>query len=149
MQGMCFGIEIMPSTDCAKSSRVRLLLVDDDERVLNQMSLLLSGEFEIAGRAHDGEQMVSDVERLNPDVIVADISMPGLDGIDATRMILGRHPGALVILFTMHQESDVVHRALEAGARGYVYKLRGIDDVIKAIHSVLRGEDFVSSGCLN
>ena len=91
MQGMCFGTEIMPSTDCAKSSRVRLLLVDDDERVLNQMSLLLSDEFEIAGRAHDGEQMVTDVERLNPDVIVADISMPGLDGIDATRMILGRH----------------------------------------------------------
>ena len=149
MQGMCFGTEIMPSTDCAKSSRVRLLLVDDDERVLNQMSLLLSDEFEIAGRSHDGEQMVTDVERLNPDVIVADISMPGLDGIDATRMILGRHPDALVILFTMHQEPDVVHRALEAGARGYVYKLQGIDDVIKAIHSVLRGEDFVSSGCLN
>ncbi len=149
MRGMSLGTETMLSTGGAKTSRVRLLLVDDDERLLNHMSLLLSGEFEIAGRSHDAEQMVTDVERLNPDVIVADVSMPSLDGIDAMRMILGRHPDALIIMFTMHPESDVVHRALEAGARGYVYKLQGIDDVIKAIHSVLRGEVFVSSSCLN
>lgn len=139
----------MSSAGSTSSGRVRLLLVDDDERVLNQMSLLLSEEFEILGKAHDGEQMVVDAERLSPDVIVADVSMPGLDGIEATRTILGRRPGALVVMFTMYQELDIVHKALDAGARGYVYKLQGVDDVIHAIHSVLRGEVFVSSSCLN
>lgn len=139
----------MSSAGSTSSGRVRLLLVDDDERVLNQMSLLLSEEFEILGKAHDGEQMVVDAERLSPDVIVADVSMPGLDGIEATRAILDRRPGALVVMFTMYQELDIVHKALDAGARGYVYKLQGVDDVIHAIHSVLRGEVFVSSSCLN
>ena len=130
-------------------SRARVLLADDHRGAADALKSLLERDFEVVAVVEDGLALVEAARRLQPDVIVADISMPGLDGIDATRMILGRHPGALVILFTMHQESDVVHRALEAGARGYVYKLRGIDDVIKAIHSVLRGEEFVSSGCLN
>lgn len=132
-----------------KGTPARLLLVDDDERVLDQMCHLLSGEFEIVGRARDGKQMIAEADRLLPDIIVADVSMPNLDGITAMRSVLDRHPGALVILFTMHREPDVVRLALEAGARGYVYKLQGIDDVIQAIHSVLCGDIFVSSKCLN
>lgn len=152
-KGSYFGIELtertMFSIGGVERAPVRLLLVDDDERVLDQMSLLLSERFEIAGVAHDGKQMIAEAERLRPDVIVADVTMPHLDGIEAARLVLSRYPRVLIVMFTMHREPDVVQRALEAGARGYVYKLQGLDDVISAIHSVLHGQIFVSSSCMN
>jgi DNA-binding NarL/FixJ family response regulator len=128
---------------------MRLLLVEDDETMLHQMRLLLSGEFEIAGTAHDGEEMIQAAERLSPDVILADINMPQMDGIEATRQLLSSHPEALVVLYTMHCEPDVVQRALEAGVRGYVYKLQAGEDVIDGLRSVMRGEIFVSACCLS
>jgi DNA-binding NarL/FixJ family response regulator len=128
---------------------IRLLLVDDDRPVLDLMIPLLAEEFEIAGMACDGEEMISATERLCPDVILADIAMPRLDGIEASRRILDSHPEARIVLLTMHREPELVQRALAAGIRGYVHKLTAGDEVITAVHSVLRGEIFVSPSCLH
>ena len=128
---------------------IRLLLVDDNRVILEQMSQLLSEEFEVAGVARDGKEMIEAAERLRPDVIVADIAMPLLDGIEASRQILRSRPETLVVLLTMHREPSLVRRAFEAGVRAYVHKLTAVEEVAKAVHLVLRGEVFVSPSCAN
>ena len=128
---------------------IRLLLVDDNRVILDQLSQLLSEEFEVVGVACDGEEMIEPTERLHPDVIVADIAMPLLDGIEASRRILRSHPEMPIVLLTMHREPAVVQRAFAAGVRAYVHKLTAAEDVGTDVHFVLRGETFISPSCMN
>jgi DNA-binding NarL/FixJ family response regulator len=128
---------------------IRLLIVDDNRVILDQLGQLLSEEFEVAGVARDGEEMIEAAERLRPDVIVADIAMPLLDGIEASRRILQNHPETLIVLLTMHREPALVRRAFAAGVRAYVHKLNAVEEIAKAVHLVLRGEIFVSPSCAN
>jgi DNA-binding NarL/FixJ family response regulator len=127
---------------------VRLLLVDDDHAMLAQLTALLSEEFEIVGTAGGGEAMITAVDSLNPDVVLADIAMPGMDGIEASRRVLRERGPMPIVLLTMHKEPELVQRALSMGVRGYVHKLTAGDEVIPAIYSVLRGEVFVSPSCM-
>jgi DNA-binding NarL/FixJ family response regulator len=125
--------------------RTRVLLVDDHPPVLKQIQNLLAGEFDIVGVADDGETMIAGAAELKPDLIVADIAMPRLDGIEASRRILKDQPRLPIILLTMQNDRQIMQQALRVGVRGYVLKLTAGEDLIPAMREALEGRTFVSS----
>ena len=125
-------------------SRPRVLLADDHPETAELLRTLLQPEFEVIGQVGDGFALVCAAERLSPDVIVSDISMPGLDGIAAAALILLKNPAARIILVTVHGDRFLLERGLAAGALGYVLKVTAGDDLIPAVHAALRGERHVS-----
>jgi DNA-binding NarL/FixJ family response regulator len=127
--------------------RSSVLIADDHEEVLNLLTDLLAPEFDVVGTATDGAAMVSATLALNPDIVVADVEMHGLDGIAATGAVLRTKPAQLVVILTVHNEAGLIRRALEAGARGYVHKPCAGEDLILALHSILGGKTFVSPSC--
>jgi DNA-binding NarL/FixJ family response regulator len=125
-------------------SRIRLLLADDHLETAAQLRQLLQTEFEVIAHVTDGRTLINYAERLSPDVIVSDISMPEVDGITAAAAILRRNPAARIVLVTVHADPSLVTRGLETGALGYVLKCSAGDDLIPAIDAALRGERHVS-----
>jgi DNA-binding NarL/FixJ family response regulator len=125
----------------------RLLLADDHPMMLQGMSALLAQHYEIAGTAADGRDLVEAALRLVPDLIVTDITLPSLNGIDAAIQIKKRLPEIKLIFITMHSNSTTVKAAFEAGASGYVLKSSGIEELLDAISSVLGGGAYVSPHC--
>ena len=126
---------------------LRILLADDHVIVRQGLKALLEREkFDIVGEASDGREAVRLVESLRPDLILLDLSMPLLNGMDATREILKSNPGAKVILLTMHSEDSYVLEALRAGAVGYVVKTRASGELLQAIREVQRGHFYLSPG---
>ena len=125
-------------------SRMRVLLADDHAATVQQWRTLLEPEFEVVGAVGDGEALVDAADRLAPDVIVADIAMPGMSGIVAANTILGRHPAARIVFATVHADRMMLRRGLAAGAYGYVLKVRAGDDLVPAIRAALRGELHIS-----
>ena len=113
-------------------SRVRVLLADDHAATLRRWRGLLEPEFEIVGTVGDGESLVSEAERLAPDVIVTDVVMPGMSGIAAAGAILRRHPAARIVFATIHADSTMLRRSLAAGAMGYVLKGRAGEEIVPA-----------------
>lgn len=103
-------------------------------------------EFELVGQAASGEEAVERVEQLRPDVVLMDIQMPGVNGIEATRRLLKEHPEVGVIVVTMLEEDESVFAAMKAGARGYVVKGAGQADVLRAIRAVAEGEAVFGPG---
>jgi DNA-binding NarL/FixJ family response regulator len=124
--------------------RLRLLLADDHLETAEQLRQLLEPEFEVIAHVTDGRTLVSYAERLSPDAIVSDISMPGLDGIAAAAAILRRNPDARIVLVTVHGDASLVARGLSTGVLGYVLKLTAGEDLVPAIYAALRGERHVS-----
>jgi DNA-binding NarL/FixJ family response regulator len=122
----------------------RLLLADDHRIVLEGLRSLLAPEFELTGIALDGRQMVTDALALRPDVIVADISMPLLNGIDAVRQLREAGCDAKVVFLTMHPDPAYLLRGIKAGALGYVLKHAAADELIVAIRSALAGRLYIS-----
>jgi two-component system response regulator NreC len=102
-------------------------------------------DIEVIGEAADGNEMVEQAENLLPDVVLADISMPNLNGIEATKLIHQRHPEMPVVMITIHTSSSYVIRALRNGARGYVVKNDDFQHVIQAIKAVSLGQRYLSS----
>ena len=121
-----------------------MLLAEDHKGTAEQLRDLLQPHFEVVALVEDGRALVSAVERLLPDVIVADISMPMLDGIEAAVLIRRRDPEARIVLVTVHEERILVTRGLASGALGYVLKDSAGDELVPAIHAALIGERFVS-----
>jgi len=126
--------------------RPRLLLAEDHLQTADLVCALLSAEFDVIARVRDGRALESAAARLSPDVIVSDISMPGLDGIAAASLILFRNPSARIVFMTVHGDPLMVERALATGALGYVVKVVAGDDLLPAVRAALRGERFVSGG---
>jgi DNA-binding NarL/FixJ family response regulator len=124
--------------------RARLLLADDHTETAEQLRRLLRPHFDVVALVEDGRALVSAVARLSPDVIVADISMPDLDGIDATAVILRRDPSARIVLITVHDDPFLVSRGMAAGALGYVLKDAAGDELVAAVHAALGGRRYVS-----
>lgn len=122
----------------------RLLLADDHKIVLEGLRGLLEDRFELVGFAADGRELLALAATLHPDVIVADISMPSLNGIDAARQLRERDPSARIVFLTMHPDATYLARALDAGASGYVLKHAAPDELVTAINAALRGEVYVS-----
>src|SRR5437870_5200727 len=103
-------------------SVTRVLLADDHSLLLTAFEKLLAGECEIVGQVTDGRALVAAAERLRPDVVVLDISMPLLNGLEAARQIKQRSPDVKLIFLTMNEEADVAAEAFRAGAAGYLLK---------------------------
>jgi DNA-binding NarL/FixJ family response regulator len=122
----------------------RLLIADDHKIFVEGMKRLLSADFDIAGVAEDGRKLVAAAEKLRPDVIVADISMPMLNGIDAVRQIKKAHPEITVVFLTMHPDAAYAVSAFKAGGSGYVLKNSAPDELITAIREGLQGRTYVT-----
>jgi DNA-binding NarL/FixJ family response regulator len=126
------------------SAKVRVLLVEDHAVVRSSLSLLLeSYGIQVVGEAADGETAIRLAQELIPDVVLMDITLPGMDGIEATRQITARMPATRVLALTMHSEDVYLVQFLEAGGAGYVRKASADRDVIQAIHTVLAGNTFL------
>ena len=125
--------------------RPTVLLADDHTETAAQLRELLEPDFEVVALVEDGRALVSEAARLTPDVIVTDISMPGLDGIDAAVLIRRRDPEARIVFVTVHSEPVLLERGLAAGALGYVLKDAAGDELVTAVHAALGGQRFISS----
>ena len=124
--------------------RPRILLADDHLGIVQRVTQLLRAVFDIVGTVHTGPEMVSEAVRLNPDVIVADISMPELSGIEAAHQLREKGSTAKVVFLTIHSEDEFVDACLAEGALGYVVKAHMNTDLIPAIHAALSGQLFIS-----
>ncbi|HTN70950.1 MAG TPA: response regulator transcription factor [Methylomirabilota bacterium] len=122
-----------------------ILLIDDHTLFRQGLKSLLQGEgFEIIAEAEDGRNAVKLATKLKPGAVIMDISMPGLNGIDATKQICREWPGAKVIVMSMHRDGHFVLAALKAGAAGYLLKDSAFDELVVALNSVLRGYMYLS-----
>ena len=129
-----------------RSPRPSIVLAEDHEDLLQEMYELLSPEFEVVRLVRGGAALVDAALELRPDVVVSDINMPGLNGIDAGRSIRRQGACDTVILLTVFREPQLVRCALEAGIRGYVLKLDAGEELIAAVKSVLAGNTYLSRG---
>lgn len=124
--------------------RLRVLLADDHKIVAEGLRSLLESEFDFAGVVEDGRALLKAAEKVLPDVIVADISMPLLNGIEAVRQIKNLRPDTKIVFLTMHSDVTYAARAFEAGASGYVLKHSAPSELITAIRAAVKGQTYVS-----
>ena len=128
------------------NARLRVILVDDHELVRQGVRALLQPEadIEVVGQAGDGLAALELVERLRPDVVVADLMLPGLGGLELTRQIIRRSPRTRVVVLSMHAAEPFVLEALDHGASAYVLKDAGIAELLRAIREAARGRRYLS-----
>ena len=125
--------------------RVRILVADDHEIVRQGLRSILQKEgWEICGEFATGREAVEGAQQLRPDVAVVDISMPDLNGVEATVQITKLSPDTRIIVLTMHDSEELARRVLEAGARGYVLKSDASRDLSNAVRAVMKGQPFFS-----
>jgi len=131
--------------------RTRILLVDDHAVVRQGFKMILDAQsdMEIVGEAANGREAVELAAQLRPDIVVMDVAMPELNGIEATRRVIAVDPHIRVIALSMHKDSVYVREILRAGARGYLLKDSGADDLVKAIRAVAGGESYLSPAVSN
>lgn len=126
---------------------IRVVLADDHVLVRQGLRSLLEREqFQVVGEASDGQEVIRLTEQFHPDIAVLDISMPTLNGIDATRELTRSCPKTKTVLLTQHEEEQYIHEALQAGVRGYVLKSQVASDLVHSIHQVSRGGFYLSPG---
>ncbi len=125
-------------------SRPRVLLADDHRIVSEGLKGLLADDFELVGMVEDGRALIAAARTLKPDLIVADISMPHMNGIDAMAQLKKDNPKIKVVFLTMHQDPAYARRALDAGAHGFVVKHSAAAELVMAIRAALKGQTFVT-----
>jgi DNA-binding NarL/FixJ family response regulator len=125
-------------------NHARVLLADDNSVVLNRVGILLSPSFEVVGAVTNGQELFSAGVRLDPDVIVADITMPILGGIEAAQQLREAGSRARFVFLTIHNECEFVDACVAQGAFGYVVKAHMKTDLIPAIKAALLGRTFIS-----
>jgi DNA-binding NarL/FixJ family response regulator len=124
--------------------KVRVLLADDHEAVLARVRGILGDNFDIVGAVRNGRDAVSEILRLDPDVLVMDISMPVLDGLQAAQQLQAAKRRTKVVFLTVHEDHDFVAAAFSAGARGYVIKSDVTAELVSAIDEVIQGGRYLS-----
>ncbi len=124
--------------------KTRVLLADDHKIVLEGLKGLLEGQFDVVGTVEDGRELLTKAKELHPDVIVADITMPSLNGIDAVQQLREGGLQAKVVFLTMHHDASYAKKAFDAGASGYVLKHSAPDELITAIREALGGRTYVT-----
>ena len=124
---------------------VRVMIVDDHAVVRSGLRLVIEREqgLGVAGEAGTAEDAVRSMERVRPTLVLMDLEMPGMGGLEGTRLLHERHPDVPVVVLSMHGEADDVRRAFDAGASGYVLKTAVDDDLIRAIRAVSAGERYL------
>ena len=128
------------------SKKIKIVLVDDHAVVRAGVKRLLEQEdlFEVTGEAESGEKAYQLFGELNPDVMVMDLSMPGMGGLEAIRRILMRYEKAKILVLSMHEDLSFANQALKLGAKGYLIKNTLGDDLVKSIQAISKGEVFLS-----
>jgi len=127
-------------------SRIRAVLVEDHTIVREGLRPLLEGQgIEVIGEAADGLEAVRIAKELGPQIVIMDVALPRLGGIEATRRILKVKPDTKVIMLTIHDEPQFVYKSLEAGAKGYLVKEAPLGELMNAIRAVMKGETYLSS----
>jgi DNA-binding NarL/FixJ family response regulator len=129
-------------------NRLRIVLADDHTILREGLRALLSTntDFEVVGEAEDGREAVRCVEKLEPDLLLMDLSMPRMSGMDAISEIKKRHPDTKIIALTVHKTEEYLLTTLQAGADGYVLKDATHDELVMAIHNVMSGKSYLSPG---
>jgi len=125
--------------------KTRVLLAEDHTVVAEGLQALLKDSFELIGIVHDGRALLEAAEKLRPDVIVTDISMPLLNGLDAIRQIRSQRPDARIIVLTMHRDTPLAAEAFRAGVSGYLLKTSPGEELINAIRQVAQGRAYVTA----
>ena len=126
--------------------KIKILLVDDHQILRDGIRSLVKGydDMEVIGEAADGREALDMVEKLSPDVVIMDISMPDLNGIDATRMIINEAPDVKVIALSMHHDKQFVSEIFKAGASGYLIKDSAFDELEHALRIVMSGQTYIN-----
>jgi DNA-binding NarL/FixJ family response regulator len=129
--------------------RPRVLLAEDHLETANQLRAVLQPHFDVVALVTDGRALLTAAAALTPDAIVTDISMPLLDGIEASALIRSSDPDARIVFVTVHSEPILVERCMAAGALGYVLKDAAGDELVPAVHAALAGDRYVSPALLH
>ncbi len=127
---------------------VKVMLVDDHTIVRDGLQMLINTQkdMKVIAGVGDGQSAIDACEELRPDIVIMDISMPGMNGIEAARAIMGRHPDVKVIMLTMYESSEYVSQAFKAGVWGFMLKKSAGIEIIKAIREVKRGHHYFGRG---
>jgi len=129
-------------------AQIRVFFADDHDAIREHVARMLAGSFDLVGTASDGEAALDAVKRLAPDVVVLDISMPLLSGIEVAERLKAIGSKAKIVFLTVHEDQDVLRAAIHSGARGYVIKSSLASDLIAAIKTVCENGRFISSSKL-
>ncbi|MBA2287600.1 MAG: response regulator transcription factor [Ktedonobacteraceae bacterium] len=126
--------------------KIRILLADDHTILRAGLKMMLNAQpdMEVVGEAHDGRQAIHEAQRLQPDIVLMDITMPDINGIEATRQLKKLLPEARVLILTMHENDEYIFQALRAGASGYLLKEAADTDLIYALHIIQSGQFYLS-----
>lgn len=122
-----------------------MLLAEDHTVVAEGLQALLKDAFELVGTVHNGRALVDAADKLRPDVIVTDISMPELNGLDAIRLLKRQVPDTKLIVLTMHRDTQMAVEAFRAGASGYLLKVSPVEELLNAIHQVSKGQVYITT----
>jgi DNA-binding NarL/FixJ family response regulator len=125
---------------------IRILLADDHPIVRQGLKTLLEGQsgWEVVGEASDGLEVLDKADRLQPDVVVLDVTMPGMNGLEACRLLRQRTPEVEILFVTQHDSPQMMREALDAGARGYVVKSNAARDLLEAVKAVSQHRVFTA-----
>ena len=135
---------LIPASLVENLERIRILLADDHKPLLDTVSNMLSQEFDVVGAVNDGQKLIDECEHLQPDLLVVDISMPSVNGIEAVSQLKINNSQLNVVFLTVHENPEYVRECFAAGALGYVVKSRIVTDLIEAVKAVHAGNRYVS-----
>ncbi len=126
--------------------KIRLVIADDHSVVLSGLRRLLKSapEFSVVAEASSGEEAIAAIEKHKPDIVMLDISMPGTNGIEATKIIRKNHPGTKILILTIHESEEYIYQMVQAGASGYLLKDAGRKELLAGVRAVAAGDRFFS-----
>lgn len=133
----------IPSTR-EPSMKLRVMVVDDEPRLLDALVAILGQEFEVLAAAPDGETLLRLLDERKPDVVIVDLGLPGINGLDVTRAVLTHHAATRVVICSVEKDPELVTAALQAGACCYVWKERVVSELNAAVKMAASGEQFIS-----
>ncbi len=125
---------------------LRIVVADDIPQSLKTIKDVLRGAFDVVGEANDGTAALGTIRKFRPDVAILDLSMPGLNGIEVTRRVLADQPNLAVVICSVHQDPQLINAAVDAGARGYIFKLDLLRDLVPAVEALAHGQSFLPAG---